>query len=172
MKYLMLMLLLFSGIKGGMAQTAKELQLTANVSESGCAGTRHTVAVTAHGGKEPYTYSWSDGRKGAFRNDLNGGTYICTVSDAAGKVAKKSFTLKQLPQELTATARQEKAGDQTLVHVEARGGKGPYSFYWYGEGLSEEKSHQKEKSLSAGQYLVVIKDGNGCSKPLTFSIAK
>ena len=172
MKYLMLMLMLFSGINRGMAQTAKEMQLTANVSESGCAGTNHTVAVQAHGGKEPYTYTWSDGRSGRFRNDLKGGTYTCTVSDSSGKIAKKTFTLSQLPQELTATARQEKAGDKTLVQIDARGGKAPYKYIWLADGITPEKSNQPNKQFTPGRYEVMVQDMNGCFTRISFTTVK
>ncbi len=164
------MFLLVSALTGGMAQQAKELQLTANVSESGCAGTRHTVAVTAHGGEAPYTYSWSDSRTGSFRNDLTGGSYTCTVTDANGKVARKTFNLAQLPQVLTASARQEKAGDKMMVHIEIKGGVAPYFYYWYGEKVEEEKSTNRSKQLGAGRYLVIVQDANGCSKQLSFYI--
>ena len=168
----MLMFLLLSGITAGVAQTARGLQLSANVSESGCAGTLHTVAVEAIGGKAPYSFSWSDGRTGSFRNDLKGGTYTCTVSDSEGKIAKKTFTLSHLPQELTANARQEKVGDQTIVHIEARGGHAPYIYYWYGDGLDDERSKQSNKKLVAGKYIVIVKDAKGCTRQLKFSIDK
>lgn len=170
MKYMMLLFLLFSVLTGGVAQNAKELQLTANVSESGCAGTKHTIAVEAHGGTAPYTYNWSDNKSGGFRNDLKGGTYTCTVTDAAGKIARKTFTLAQLPQELTANARQEKAGDKTIVRIEAVGGTAPYSYFWLGRGLPSTESKEKVRDLTTGNYQIVVRDRNGCSVSVSVSI--
>lgn len=166
----MLMFLLFSALTGGMAQNAKELQLTANVSESGCADTYHAIAVEAHGGTAPYTYSWNDNKTGGFRNDLKGGTYTCTVTDAAGKVVRKTFTLSQLPQALTASTHQEKVGDKTIVQIEARGGAVPYTYFWLGRGLPSTESKEKMRNLTAGNYQIVVRDRNGCSVSISVSI--
>ncbi|AHM63453.1 endonuclease i [Flammeovirgaceae bacterium 311] len=172
MKYLMLMLMLLFAVTGVVAQNTRGLQLTANVSESGCAGTLHTVAVEATGGKAPYTYSWNDGRTGSFRNDLKGGTYTCTVSDSEGKVVKKSVNLLALPQELTATLRQEKAGDNARVQIDARGGTAPYQYYWIGKGINMEPSQQSSRLLAPEHYQVIVQDSKGCTTSVDIKITK
>ena len=170
MKYIMLMVLLFCTVTSGIAQNAKDLQLSANISESGCAGNLHIVAVEALGGQAPYKYTWSDGRTGSFRNDIKGGTYTCTVLDSSGKVAKKTFQLPQLPAELTANARQEKSADKVVVHIEARGGVGPYTYTWFGNGIKPEQSGNSIKQLEAGHYQVVVLDSKGCNTMIKVSI--
>ncbi len=158
------MFMLLFAVTGVIAQNARGLQLTANVSESGCAANPHVIVVEANGGKAPYIYNWNDGQTGRLRKDLKGGTYICTVRDSEGKVIKKQIVLPQLPTELTANLHQEKTGSTTSITIQASGGKAPYQYFWFGEGLDPKSSSlTKQTVMSAGSYMVVVRDKNGCS---------
>ncbi|MGV1012755.1 MAG: invasin domain 3-containing protein, partial [Flavobacterium sp.] len=59
-------------------------------------GTTGTATVTVSGGTTPYTYSWSpSGGTSATASGLSAGVYTCTVTDANGCSATRSFTLTQ-----------------------------------------------------------------------------
>ena len=49
-----------------------------------CQASNGTITVKAFGGKNPYTYQWSDGATGPTRKGLKPGTYIVTVTDGNG----------------------------------------------------------------------------------------
>lgn len=170
MKYLMLTMLLFAVIGTGVAQTAKKLVLTANVSESACAGSGHTVALQASGGTAPYAYKWSDGQSGAFRKGLKEGTYTCTVTDAGGNSSQKSFRFQPTPAPLEVKINKVKGQNAYQVKAEVTGGKAPYTYYWFGQGLEAGKAGVSTHMLSPGTYQLAIQDSNGCSSSVTLTL--
>jgi len=55
------------------------------------------INLTVDGGTPGYTYDWSNGATTADINQLPAGTYICTITDAAGCVTTYSHTITQPP---------------------------------------------------------------------------
>ncbi|EMR03657.1 SprB repeat-containing protein [Cesiribacter andamanensis] len=170
MKYLMLMVMLLFVCGTGVAQNVKKLQLSANVSESGCAGSGHTVALQASGGTAPYTFSWSDGATGSFREGLQSGTYTCTVTDGSGERSQKTFRFQPSPAplQLQINKSRTQAGYQVTANVS--GGKAPYAYYWFGPGLEAGKATSHAHTLSPGTYQLAIQDSNGCSSSITLTL--
>ncbi|MGX7668999.1 SprB repeat-containing protein, partial [Flavobacterium pedocola] len=59
-------------------------------------GANGTATVVAAGGTASYTYSWAPlGGTGATASGLIAGTYTCTITDANGCQATRSFTINQ-----------------------------------------------------------------------------
>jgi hypothetical protein len=172
MKYLILMMLLLFVSRTGVAQTAQTLVLTANVSQSECAGSGHTIALVASGGTAPYTYRWSDGSTGSFRKELKAGTYTCTVTDANANVTQKTFRLQSLPSPLQVQVSKVLVAGKYQVQAEVSGGKAPYHYYWFGSGLEAGKSAAASQLLSAGIYQLAIQDSNGCSTSVSITLDK
>ncbi len=56
-------------------------------------GTDGSIAATASGGSEPYTYLWSNDQTTASVSGLAAGTYSVTVTDSNGCVATQSATI-------------------------------------------------------------------------------
>lgn len=130
-------------------------------------GATGTATVTASGGTTNYTYLWSPtGGTAATATGLTAGNYSCLITDNNGCTLTKTFTIMQ-PSVLAATTSQINAtcstGGQAAVNVS--GGTTPYSYLW-----SNGAATQIVTGLLAGNYSVVITDGNGCTLTKNFTI--
>ncbi|CAA9195624.1 hypothetical protein FLA105534_00744 [Flavobacterium bizetiae] len=130
-------------------------------------GATGTATVVASGGTTNYTYIWSpSGGTAATATGLTAGNYSCLITDNNGCTLTKTFTIMQ-PSVLFATTSQINAtcstGGQAAVNVS--GGTTPYSYSW-----SNGATTQIVTGLLAGNYNVVITDGNGCTLIKNFTI--
>jgi hypothetical protein len=166
------LMLLFCALTSVYAQGSGPLRLDANTLESACAGNGHVISVKSSGGKAPYTYQWQDGATGSFRKDLPSGTYVCTVRDANGQEARRSFTFKAQPAALEVSYQQNTSGGQNNIALEVKGGQAPYSYFWIGSGIDTEASRTQNRleGLSAGVYQVVVQDANECTANITVNV--
>jgi len=141
--------------------TATITGTTTNVT---CNGNNNGSAiVSASGGTSPYTYNWSNGQSTTIATGLNAGNYSVTVKDANGCSTTATVTITQ-PAPLTATI----TGTTTNVTcngnnngsaiVSASGGTSPYTYSWTGG-----QTNTTATGLSAGVYIITVKDYNGCS---------
>lgn len=144
-----------------LAATASQTNVLCNGGATG------TATVVASGGTSNYTYLWSPtGGTAATATGLTVGNYSCLITDNNGCFVSKSFTITQ-PAILSATTSQINAtcstGGQAAVNV--NGGTTPYSYSW-----SNGATTQIVTGLLAGNYSVIITDGNGCTLTKNFTI--
>jgi len=149
---------------------AVALSSTVQKSISCNGGNDGSVAVTASGGKSPYTYAWNNGKTTASLSGLAAGNYLITVYDgnACSKTASISMTE---PAVLTVTNTQTSiscnGGNDGSVAVTVGGGKSPYTYVW-----NNGKTTASLSGLGAGSYLVTVYDGNACSKTASISMTE
>jgi hypothetical protein len=130
-------------------------------------GATGTATVAVSGGTPNYTYLWSPtGGTAATATGLAVGNYSCLITDNNGCTLTKTFTITQ-PAVLAATTSQINAtcstGGQAAVNVS--GGTTQYSYLW-----SNGAATQIVTGLLAGNYSVIITDGNGCTLTKNFTI--
>ena len=136
-------------------------------------GTNGAATVLASGGTAPYTYSWSpSGGTSATASGLSAGVYTCTVTDANGCSATRSFTLTQ-PVVLAAAASSQtnlacNGGTNGAATVLASGGTTPYTYSWSPSGGTSATA----SGLSAGVYTCTVTDANGCSATRSFTLTQ
>lgn len=139
---------------------------TENVTCSGDADGFIQVGFTGGNG-DPMTYTWSGGLTSTTNtvSDLAPGNYTVTVEDANGCSAEVSQVITEpipvfgfipTPEEPICN------GDQTLLTVETAGGGvgGPYTFSIDG---GPAQNIGTAISVFAGDHVVEISDGNGCT---------
>ena len=118
------------------------------------------AAITPQDGTWPFTWLWNDGSADSLRNDLAGGNYSVTVTDALGCTDELSFFLPA-PDSLSATASATGlncAGSNTgSASATATGGTPPYSYLW-----SNSSTFQTIENLAPGWYSVTVTDVKGC----------
>jgi hypothetical protein len=141
-----------------------------NVSCNGGSNGTATVAVT--GGTGSYTYSWSpSGGTGATASGLTQGTYTVTVTDANSCQTTQTFTITE-PTPLSVTTSQTNlvcngaATGEATVNV--TGGTGTYTYLWSPTGGTAATA----TGLTAGTYIVTIKDANLCQTTQSFTITQ
>ncbi|WP_158643887.1 right-handed parallel beta-helix repeat-containing protein [Pseudobacter ginsenosidimutans] len=128
-----------------------------------------SVSVAASGGIAPYNYLWSTGSTADAVSGLTAGIHTCTVTDAAGCSASKTFTIAQPATALMVTVGKTdiacfNAGDGK-ASVIVSGGLAPYTYSWSNGGSSAQI-----ENLVAGDYNCTITDNYGCTKVVQVSI--
>jgi len=132
-----------------------------------------TASVT--GGKGPYTYQWYKngvaitGATNSTYSATSAGTYKVIVTDHNGctdtsadvvvvSVPDPDVSVTPTSGTLTCTVR------QLLLTASVTGGKGPYTYQWYKNGVAiTGATNSTYSATSAGTYKVVVTDHNGCT---------
>lgn len=144
-------------------QPAAVLNVSATSGSIACNGGFTNVTVSATGGTPPYTGT------GSFT--VIEGTYNYTVKDANGITASTSITVTQptILQAIVTVAGEVLPGETTSVTVSASGGTGTYL---YSLNTGAFQSASTFTGLSAGNYTMTVKDINGCSVTISFTVNK
>ncbi len=137
---------------------------TLELDEVSCFGNSDgSVEIEIAGGQEPYQYFWSTNATnttGTKASELSSGYYWLTVSDAVFCTNTFSIYIPG-PEAISTTAAIEHIkchGDHSgKINIEVNGGVLPYVFNW-----NDLPGKNELSGLSAGKYLLEIKDGNGC----------
>ena len=155
--------LIVSSVSGSTTKT----DITCNGSSNG------TITLTPSGGVSPYTFVWNDGADTQNRTGLAAGTYTVTIKDVNGCTGSASVTITE-PDALVATA-----GAQTNVAcngsatgsatVNVTGGTGNYTYSW---NTTPEQTGMTAIGLTAGTYIVTVKDANQCQTTQSFTITE
>jgi len=131
------------------------------------------VLITALGGIAPYSYQWDNGLGNVEDpKNLRAGTYSVTVTDSTGCNTSLSVTLSQ--DFFTAGFESEDNacfGDaQGIIRgVNVQGGDGNYGYSL--DGVNYQWSNEF-KYLTAGNYTLYVKDGQGCTTSMMVTITE
>lgn len=147
---------------------AESFQVSSNTQDPSCYGTADGfIQIAPLGGVAPYTYLWSNGSTEKDLNDLAGGVYHVTITDATGCSRKLYFILTD-PDEILGTAIVDNVNCEIegfSLDLSVTGGTAPYTYSWSNGATSEDLS-----GLAVGEYTVDVLDANGCSASYTFTV--
>ena len=141
------------------------LAVFASGSDVLCAGDSNgTATVVVTGGRQPYSFLWSNDSTDLTITGLKVGTYTVTVSDDNGcSIVSNDVTINDLAalmlvltDKTDASCDSEKKGSLT---VKASGGNRPY-FYYIDDGPFQPTGFFKD--LPDGSYVATVQDANGC----------
>ena len=143
--------------------TGGSINLIVNSSDVTCGGSNDGSATAfASGGRDPYTYAWSNGSNGTFIGNLAPGTYTVTATDADGCSATNSVTVADggsgLNLNFTSNDESCTGSNDGSASVSATGGSGNYTYSW-----SNGMRTGSIGNLAPGSYSVTVDDGTGCS---------
>lgn len=144
------------------------LTLSINQNDPSCGQSNGDATVTANGGYNVYTYSWSTGATTAGIQNLNAGTYVVTVTDSGGCTAIDTANLVSpgsptiVPGTISAPLCN---GDNNgSIQINVSGGQPGYNYAW------SDGSTGSSLTAGAGTYTVTVTDSAGCattSAPIT-----
>ena len=134
------------------------LNITENINPLLCFGDNNaSVNLTISGGISPYNEIWANG---ITPNNLGSGIYSYTIIDSNGCTVNDSIIILE-PIELTSTISSIDITnciiDDGAIDLNVNGGTGQISYTWNNGSTNEDLVN-----LSAGTYIVVISDSNGC----------
>lgn len=126
------------------------------------------------GGVEPYTYAWSNQATTSAIQNLSGGIYTVTVTDALD--CETVITQELLSPALVAVAptsiEQPGQGQSNgAIYVDVSGGTGMYSYVWLRNG-SVFINSEDLTNAPAGDYELQVTDANGCMASVAFTLSE
>lgn len=134
--------------------------------------TNGMLSAMVTGGTAPYTYKWSNSATTADINGLAAGIYTATVTDALDCELELTATLSN-PPAITAVptgiAPPHQGMSDGAIYIDATGGTGVLSFQWLRNGVSFATTEDLS-GAPAGDYTLVITDGNGCTASFDFTL--
>ncbi|MGQ9847228.1 MAG: T9SS type B sorting domain-containing protein [Bacteroidales bacterium] len=129
-----------------------------------------SVIANIQGGVSPYSVIWSNGSSGNFVQNLSGGQYTVTVTDANHCSTIQSVTVSE-PEALMVNYQINHIscyGQQNgSIEINVTGGTPPYHYEWNNHSQS-----QNIYNLTQGSYTVTITDDNNCSIIQTYTITE
>ncbi len=149
----------------------EELEVSISGDDPSCnAGTDGTATVMPTGGTAPYAYNWDDGQNTQTATGLSVGQYQVVVTDDNGC----NTTIEQALNEPTAlsiaidTEEQGCTGPPDgVAEAIVSGGTMPYTYAW-----SDGQTSAQATELTAGDYIVVVTDAQGCTDDLSAAVGQ
>ena len=140
--------------------------------DAACSG-NNTGGVSAQvtgGALGPYSYAWSNGGSPTSNsiNNLAAGTYVVTVTDAAGCTETKQITVNNgKTLSLTTNSTNSVCGGNTgsASVLTVVGGTAPFVYKW-----NNNQTGQTANGLTSGNYTVSVTDAQGCQATGTVSV--
>ena len=152
---------------------ALNLSIGGGKTDASCnGGANGTATVVPTGGAGGYTYSWNTTpvQTTATAMGLTAGTYTVTVTDSNSCQATRSFTISEPPALTASNGGQTdvscNGGSNGSATVNVTGGTGTYTYQWAPSGGTAATA----TGLSAGTYIVTVKDANNCQTSQSFTI--
>jgi hypothetical protein len=128
-----------------------------------------TIEIEASGGVPPYLYSINGSEPVAnniIEGDFESGTYTIEVMDVNGCKRTKNFSFNRCAGILLDIfAFIDISGN---INVEAEGGTPPYEYSL--DGMNFQSEAMFVGDYQTGDYLVVVRDSNGCQYQNEFSL--
>lgn len=155
-----------------------------NYSDAVCPLSNGSATVAVTGGSAPYSYLWSNGSTTNAASGLAGGTKVqVQVMDANGCYA--NFYTYSSSSVLGTTVGEMEIGTVSTINatyssvpeqcplkngsitLTTSGGTPPYTYYW---NTSPVKNTPIISGLTAGTYVVTIRDADGCLKEVNTTV--
>ncbi|MDD2413098.1 MAG: gliding motility-associated C-terminal domain-containing protein, partial [Bacteroidales bacterium] len=150
-----------------------ELIVTGSVIDVTCHnGTNGGLSLITTGGTPDYMYSWSSGQSSSSFSGVSAGSYTVTVTDSKGCTASKLFYLSEPPAIVISAVLTHPrcfGSSDGMIDLTINGGTPGYSYLWNPTG-SGSGNQQDLMGASAGNYTVVITDGNSCTVSMSYEL--
>jgi len=131
------------------------------------------LKVSAGSGNGPYAYAWDNGANQAQADDIRAGEHCVTVTDAAGCIAEKCYSVGQQTLTVDLVDLHNSYSNQThtgSIDIAVSGSpNGNFNYSWTGPDQFYAYTQDVE-GLAPGSYQVRVSNGEVCSIVRTFRI--
>ena len=147
------------------------MQLQTSTTASNCGASNGSASVIVSGGNSPYSYSWSPVTgAGQTLQNISAGNYSVVVSDNNNCTSTTSVIVLNIggpTASLSASTNVTcNGGTNGTASITISGGTGPFTYAWSPAGGNGASATQ----LFAGNYTVLVTDGNNCITAVQLSI--
>ena len=141
------------------------LLVTLSETDLTCAGANSgTVKASVTGGTTPYQYLWNNFTTDTVQTGVGAGIYTVVVTDSNGCHVNRSITVSQpLPITITSIVKNPHCNGSSdgAIMINVQGGRPGYTYSW---NTNPVQTTSSITNLTAGVYIVVVTDTNGCSR--------
>ncbi len=160
-----------TGVPANVNFNATPPSLALEITPVSCFGkTDGAAKATATGGATPIIYEWSNGNVGPWLDQVVGGIYYLTATDANGCTSTATANVAE-PADLQFSAAAADAkcfGENSGTVVSTvSGGTAGYSFLW-----SNNSTAQNLTNLVSGIYSATLTDSHGCTKTTSATVGQ
>ncbi len=145
------------------------MDVTVSSDGTACGSSNGSASVDVSGGASPYEYEWSTGGTSDEIDNVSGGTYTVTITDANNCTVVQSVDVDE-SSSVSLVMNSDMAtcvGNDGSATVTASGGVSPYTYSWSSGGSSST-----ETNLSGGNYTVTVTDAAGCTAVSSVNVAQ
>ncbi|MFM7216684.1 MAG: PKD domain-containing protein [Bacteroidota bacterium] len=151
-----------TGSATGQLNEPSSLSVIINSTPATCGLADGTSTASPSGGTTPYQYAWSSGSGSSSQaTSLSSGSYTVTITDAHGCTLSGSTVISNIgaPQLAAATLQNVSchAGSDGVAAPVSLIGNGPFAYSW-----SNGSTDDTLQGVTAGSYLLMLTDANGC----------
>lgn len=131
-------------------------------------GSEGAIDQTITGGAMPYNFTWNNGELMEDLVNVTPGNYTVVITDANGCDTTINYSIPDaVAMELLVFPTNPSCGlSDGAATVAVTNGDFPFEYYW-----STGDTTIAIDSLSAGTYMVIVNDANGCSASTTFGLS-
>ncbi|MBK9544147.1 MAG: gliding motility-associated C-terminal domain-containing protein [Bacteroidetes bacterium] len=165
-----------NGCTGSLSAVITEppvLVVSSSTQSATCGASNGSASVVPSGGTPPYSYQWSTGgNTSASLTNVPAGNYSVTVTDAHGcsevvaiavsNIGGPTASVTSIVPVLCSGVASGSAG------ISVSGGTAPFTYQWSPSGGNAATAN----NLGAGNYSVIVTDGNNCISGLTVVITE
>jgi gliding motility-associated-like protein len=119
-----------------------------------------SAIVTVTDGTPPYQYQWSHGDVSSKATITKEGSYMVTVTDAAGCSTTDSISVSILIATLKAEGNYCPQGQKGAIEIDVTGGVAPYEYQLSTQGVFT--TDNIFRGLRNAPYAILVKDAAGC----------
>jgi len=139
------------------------LSSSTSSTDENCNDGKGSATVITNGGVSPYTYNWSNSGTSSTINNINGGNYTVTITDANNCTITNSIVVNNVggpsASISSSTDVTVNGGSDGSASVNVSGGVTPYTYSW---NTTPPQTTATATNLAAGTYIVTVSGANGC----------
>lgn len=141
------------------------ISASATTTPATCGNNNGTATASVSGGTGSYTYSWApSGGSNASANNLAGGSYTVTITDANGCTTTANATVANSGAPVVTLQGWTDVtcfgGANGSASVTVTGGSSPYTYAWSPSGGNAASA----SGLGAGTYTITVTGSDGCAQ--------
>lgn len=150
----------------------KPVILTSNAVDASCYGVCDGAVTANASGSPPFTYLWNNGATTPTTNALCAGTYSVSVTNTYGCTATVNGTVLggvQIVPGITKTDVSCAGGNDGTATASASGGAPGFTYSW---NTTPIQNSATATNLSAGSYIVTVRDTKNCTATASVTITQ